>query len=66
MAWDQERAAEELGVSRRMYQYYEKNGPTKTVALATKTLSLYQLWQELSHDPNKVICRLSPLISNYK
>ncbi|AHM76591.1 MULTISPECIES: hypothetical protein [Yersinia] len=63
MAWEQERAAEELGISRRMYQYYEKNGPTKTVTLATRTLTLLQLWKELPHDePVKALRGLSALI----
>ncbi|EME2526592.1 helix-turn-helix transcriptional regulator [Yersinia enterocolitica] len=46
--WEQERAAEELGVSRRAYQYYEKNGPPMVVILATKALSLKMMWPEIS------------------
>lgn len=46
MGWEQERAAEELGVSRRTYQNYEKTSPPLTVALATQALSLRALWPE--------------------
>lgn len=46
MGWEQERAAEELGVSRRTYQTYEKTEPPKTIVLATQALSLRALWPE--------------------
>ncbi|ABS45623.1 TPA: helix-turn-helix domain-containing protein [Yersinia enterocolitica] len=48
LSWEQERAAEELGVSRRAYQYYEKNGPPMVVILATRALSLKMMWPEIS------------------
>lgn len=46
MGWEQERAAEELGVSRRTYQNYETTQPPKAVILATQALSLKALWPE--------------------
>ncbi len=46
MGWSQERAAEELGVSRRTYVAWEKNGATRLVELATKALSLRAEWPE--------------------
>ncbi len=50
MEWTQERAAEELGVSTRAYQLWEKAStrPVKrTVALATKGLSVEQVWPDV-------------------
>lgn len=47
MGWEQERAAEELGVSRRTYQYYEKKGPVQSIYLATFTLSLKAKYKDL-------------------
>lgn len=49
MNWEQERAAEELGVSLRTYWSWEKTGPgdkSKLVALATMALSLKAAWPE--------------------
>ncbi len=41
MGWDQERAAEELGVSLRTYKRYEKAGEVaKLIELATLALSM--------------------------
>ncbi len=50
MEWTQERAAEELGVSTRAYQLWEKasDRPVKrTVALATKGLSVEHVWPDV-------------------
>lgn len=46
MGWSQERAAEELGVSRRTYQGWEASSTTRIVELATKALSLQAEWPE--------------------
>lgn len=46
MGWEQERAAEELGVSRRTYQAYEKRKPPKAIILATQALSFRAIWPE--------------------
>lgn len=47
--WDQERAAEELGVCLRTYKTYEKRPGevSKTVELATRALSLKYLYPTL-------------------
>lgn len=40
MGWDQERAAEELGISLRTYKQYEKKAETgKLIELATEALT---------------------------
>ncbi len=50
MGWSQERAAEELGVVLRTYQSYEKRKEVpKVVILATKALSLSQLWPDVAN-----------------
>lgn len=47
MGWDQERAAEELGVGIATYKRYEKAGSLKrTVVLATRALSLEAMMPE--------------------
>lgn len=49
MGWTQERAAEELGVSRRSYIAWEKSSEISlTVALATKGLSLEHSWPDIA------------------
>ena len=46
MGWSQERAAEELGVSRRTYVSWEQKGTTRLVELATRALTLRAEWPE--------------------
>lgn len=46
--WDQERAAEELGVSLRTYKSYEKSPEiTRVVAMATQLLLLKSMLPQL-------------------
>jgi DNA-binding XRE family transcriptional regulator len=54
MGWEQERAAEELGVSRRTYQGYEKTSPPKAVVLATQALSFRAIWPEATDNLRKL------------
>lgn len=50
--WVQERAAEELGVSLRTYKSYEKlDEVPKLVELATKALSLRQIYPRIVDEP---------------
>lgn len=50
--WVQERAAEELGVSLRTYKSYEKlDEVPKLVELATKALSLRQIYPRIVEAP---------------
>lgn len=50
--WVQERAAEELGVSLRTYKSYEKlDEVPKLVELATKALSLRQIYPRIVEEP---------------
>ncbi|MGJ0637215.1 helix-turn-helix domain-containing protein [Xenorhabdus bovienii] len=65
--WEQERAAEELGVSRRAYQNYEKNGPSKVVILATRSLSLQMMWPEIiKHGPlSKELTFLNRIMTSF-
>lgn len=50
--WVQERAAEELGVSLRTYKSYEKlDEVPKLVELATKALSLRQIYPRIVQEP---------------
>ena len=48
MSWSQERAAEELGVQLRTYWNWEQKGCSKVVELATKALSIQQLWPDVA------------------
>lgn len=57
LSWDQERAAEEVGVSLRTYKRYEKKigSIPKLVELATCSLSLKFLYPELQFLPAEII-----------
>lgn len=48
MGWTQERAAEELGIELRTYWNWEQNGCSQVVELATKALSMQQLWPDVA------------------
>ena len=48
MGWSQERAAEELGVQLRTYWNWEQKGCAQVVELATKALSMQQLWPDVA------------------
>lgn len=54
MEWTQERAAEELGVSLRCYQGWERRGCSRLVELATQHLSLKALWPVVASDLKKL------------
>lgn len=54
LSWTQERAAEELGVSLRCYQGWEKDGCALVVDLATQHLSLRELWPGVASGLRKV------------
>lgn len=67
--WDQERAAEELGVSVRTYKSYEKKvgDVSKTVELATYALSLRSLYPELADpglSPDAILQLLKIVVPN--
>ncbi|EBW2268528.1 hypothetical protein J9E33_002405 [Salmonella enterica] len=67
--WDQERAAEELGVSIRTYKSYEKKvgDVSKMVELATYALSLRSLYPELAApglSPESILQRLKIVVPN--
>ncbi|AXF51430.1 putative transcriptional regulator [Erwinia phage Pavtok] len=44
LGWSQERAAEELGVSRKTYLGWEQRGASRLVELATRQLTLREQW----------------------
>jgi len=57
MAWDQERAAEELGKCLRTYKAYEKSPAIdRVVELATRSLTLSTLLPALSEKNSAEIC----------
>lgn len=58
--WDQERAAEEVGMCLRTYKTYEKKTTniSKTVELATKALSLKHLYPNLKDRSTDEILKL--------
>lgn len=59
MAWDQERAAEELGKCLRSYKTYEKSQEIdRVVELATRALTLKSLLPALSEKNSAEICRV--------
>lgn len=61
--WVQERAAEELGVSLRSYKAYEKSSEvSRMVELATRALSLIELYPDIERNPSKAPQLLKPLI----
>ncbi|AEY69592.1 hypothetical protein PEp14_0002 [Erwinia phage PEp14] len=48
LGWSQERAAEELGVSRKTYLSWEQRGATRLVELATRQLTMRELWPDVA------------------
>ncbi|UZV40766.1 putative transcriptional regulator [Erwinia phage Stean] len=44
LGWSQERAAGELGVSRKTYLSWEQRGTSRLVELATRQLTMRELW----------------------
>ena len=54
LGWSQERAAEELGVSRKTYNNWERDGATRLVALATRQLTLRELWPDMAKQLKRI------------
>lgn len=56
MDWTQERAAEELGVSRRSFVSWENDDKpvSKLVELATRHLSLRAAWPDMTRQLNAI------------
>lgn len=54
LGWSQERAAEELGVSRKTYLSWEQNGASRLVELATKQLTLRALWPDMAKQLKRI------------
>ncbi|ASV45053.1 transcriptional regulator [Klebsiella phage LASTA] len=54
LGWSQERAAEELGVSRRTYLTWEQKGTSRVVELATQALSIKAEWPETAKKLNRL------------
>lgn len=56
MDWTQERAAEELGVTLRGYQNWEKprREVSRAVELATGMLSVHKVWPEMTRTINSI------------
>lgn len=55
MAWTQEQAAKQLGVSLRTYQTWEsKGGVTRVASLATKGLSVERIWPDCARMLNQL------------
>lgn len=56
MGWTQEQAADELGVTLRGYQNWEKprNEVSRTVELAAGMLSVHRVWPDITRTINNI------------
>ncbi|MGL4925606.1 MAG: helix-turn-helix domain-containing protein [Plesiomonas shigelloides] len=63
LGWEQERAAEELQVSRRTYQSYEKKGPPHSIVLASQAISIREELRETDKGDDALIARIKSIMS---